>query len=403
MKTKEELIDGIIKAIDQLTVVENTTELDSVDLIDSCFNKKISNRIKDVADRIGQDGIETILEHCRAKGAEFKKLQERHSADIRAFKSLFASDPRVTGIPLYPANVHVVTENPLTFGVTMVGYPGEIRMECVNEAEVKEVLKKFEHMDDGSDSNDLKCPACGSTWEMFKDVPVVHCCRCNTHWLLFTRRILKCTPFLDPVSKAKGVGGKIKEEYMNNPSYTVNNKGSIANIKRAIDAIHGDKIVSLVGASGKYAGWQMKFQVINGQIENESHFDECVDQALIECKFKRDVYTGKNYNETMLIVIRSPKCQEADMDDLSMTCGTDEQVVCNTYGIVATGGMLNAMDMNMMEMAYQDDATPGDDFQDLTKLCPWFVTKPDVHMMDDDLDDPPMDTKPKNERKQILN
>lgn len=379
MKTKEELIAGIIDAIKNAPLLDDPTEIDSTELIDMCFQGNFCNRIKTVIDRISPEGPDKILEYCRSRGAEFHDMQSRHTDDIRQFKNAFVSNKAVNNVPLYPCNVHVTSEQPLRFGIRLSGFDTDMILNGVTVEKLKELLASIPGLDMVADDypvNDIRCPVCGSNWQLFGDNPIVHCAKCNSHWVLYTRRLLGCSGFMDPVSLAHGKGHAMQKAYLENTGYELKNPTSIERIKRVIHKIPGDKVVKLVGTTGKYAGWHMTFIVNAGSIANEPHFDECVDQTLVSCNYSGDRYIGNACSECMSIVIRTPKCTDADLEELSAVAGTKYQVPCDTYNISMVAGRLVALDVETLANSYRKDEVPGDHYADLARLCPWFNDDP---------------------------
>ena len=390
-KTKQELIDSICSAIDGMPIMHNPEHVENLGTIAICFGKDIENRIRTVLGRLGEDGLARIAEHCRSRTAEFKNMQERHSRDIRGLKDTLAGNRFVQMLNIYPADIHVVSERPLLFGMTMICPDGPV---CFSMASTDQILGFVE--DTGNQfresslfelpHNSNRCPVCGSTWQVFDDAPVVHCARCNANWVLFTKRHLGCDCVLDPVSIDLRRGAMSKREYLENTGYTVSNKDTLAKIKRAISEIDGDKEVELNVASGKYDGWFMPFKCVDGVIENEPHFDECVDTALRSCNFSHDGYTGKKLDEMMSLLIRVPVNENTGLDDLAETSGSYDQPECDLYAIAMAAGHVFAMDAATLKKSY--GSAPNDNFKDLAKLCPWLdgVASVEGRLMDSDGD-----------------
>jgi hypothetical protein len=235
---------------------------------------------------------------------------------------------------------------------------------------LEELLNSFDHPP-YMQHNEIRCPVCGSPWQTFKDVPIVHCVRCNSNWVLFTRRQFSCDCVLDPVSMSLDRGKEVSDRYLSDTGYTVSNKDTLAKIKRAISCIPGDKVVNVVASSGKYDGWHISFKCRGGQIEHEPHFDECADTALRACNMANDSYRGRKLDECMTFVIRVPKCPDTCLDDLVETAGSYDQPKCDTYAVSMAAGHVFAMDADGLRKAYGDDGGM-DDFKDLSALCPWF-------------------------------
>jgi len=373
-KTKQELVESICKAIDDSPCQYNPEHISKLSHVGTCFGDNFVNRIRTLKDRLEKDGIQQILDHCRNRATEYRSMQERHSSDIRNLKDLLTSNSAVNRLCLYIGDIHVIEEKPLVFGMTVLTPDGSTALAGITHDNIfrmlDDLLATYDHLP-YIQHNSIRCPICGSTWQMFGNIPIVNCVRCNANWVLFTRRQFSCDNVLDPVSMDLDRGARVTADYLADTGYTVSNKNTLAKIKRAIGCIQGDKVVNIVSSSGKYDGWHISFKCTDGQIEHEPHFDECADSALRACNFSRDEYVGKKLDESMIIVIRVPCSKEANLDDLVETAGSRNQPKCSTYAIAVAIGRVFAMDADGLRKAY-DDGSDVDDFKDLTKLCPWF-------------------------------
>lgn len=400
MKTKEELIAGIKTAIDGTPAMYDPSQISTLDHLESVFGSAIRNRIGSMKNRLEKDGIAELIAYCRSKATEYDRLQEKHAADIRNFRNELSNNRILKMMGGYPGDLHVVSENPLMYGMTLVLGDGPVALANFTEDTLNMMLEDIAETCDlpGESGNEIPCPVCGSRWQLFDTVPVVHCARCNAHWVLFSRRLLKTERFLDPVRSEMSIGRKMRDEYLADTGYTVSNPDALKKVKRAVAAVPGDKVVTIRGITGKYDGWVMSFRVRDGVIENEPHFDECIDSALVACRYSGDMYRGDRMTEAMMVLIRAPKSPEADLDELCRVCGSMMQAPCNTYGIVFSGGELIAMDREQMAKAYDDDDPSLDDFGDLDTLCPWFNGSRKSPLFHD-----APDGAPKGKRREIVN
>ena len=387
-KTKQELIDSIRAAIEGADIQFNPEHVATIEHIGTCFGAQFENRIRSLKNRLGTDGIDKIIESCREQSARYREIQDRHRAEIRGLKDRLAANPAMNRLCLYAGDVHVITESPVTFGMTVLTPDGTT---CLTGITSENLFPMLEELLDGLDHtpymqrNEIRCPACGSPWQTFKDAPIVHCARCNSNWVLFTRRQISCDCVLDPVSMDLDRGKEISDRYLSDTGYTVSNKDTLAKIKRAISCIPGDKVVNVVASSGKYAGWHISFKCRDGQIEHEPHFDECADTALRACNMANDSYRGRKLDECMTFVIRAPKCPDTCLDDLVETAGSYDQPKCDTYAVSMAAGHVFAMDPDGLKKAYGGDGDM-DDFKDLSALCPWFegMASVEAKLMDSD-------------------
>ena len=373
-KTKQELIDSISAAIDGADILFNPEHMATIEHIGTCFGEQIENRVRSLKNRLGTDGIDKIIEYCRTQHARYRKIQDRHMAEIKDLKDRLAASSAVNRLCLYVGDIHVITESPVTFGMTVLTPDGTTCLTNITTENIfpmlEELLDSFDHLP-YMQHNEIRCPVCGSPWQTFQDVPIVHCARCNSNWVLFTRRQFSCECVLDPVSMDLDRGKEVSDRYLSDTGYTVSNKDTLAKIKRAISCIPGDKVVNVVASSGKYDGWHISFKCMDGQIEHEPHFDECADTALRACNMANDSYRGRKLDECMTFVIRVPKCPDTCLDDLVETAGSYDQPKCDTYAVSMAAGHVFAMDADGLRKAYGDDGDM-DDFKDLSALCPWF-------------------------------
>ena len=119
-KTKQELIDSIRAAIDSADILFNPEYMETIEHIGTCFGEQIENRVRSLKNRLGTDGIDKIIEYCRGQHARYQKLQDRHRAEIRDLKDRLAANQAVNRLCLYVGDIHVITESPVTFGMTVL-------------------------------------------------------------------------------------------------------------------------------------------------------------------------------------------------------------------------------------------------------------------------------------------
>ena len=111
-KTKQELIDSILAAIDGADILFNPVHVATIEHIGTCFGAQLENRIRSLKNRLGTDGIDKIIESCREQSARYRKIQDRHMAEIRDLKDRLAANPAMNRLCLYAGDVHVITESP---------------------------------------------------------------------------------------------------------------------------------------------------------------------------------------------------------------------------------------------------------------------------------------------------
>ena len=119
-KTKQELIDSIRAAIEGADIQFNPEHMATIEHIGTCFGAQFENRIRSLKNRLGTDGIDKIIEYCRAQHARYREIQDRHRAEIRGLKDRLAANPAMNRLCLYAGDVHVITESPVTFGMTVL-------------------------------------------------------------------------------------------------------------------------------------------------------------------------------------------------------------------------------------------------------------------------------------------
>ena len=320
--------------------------------------------------RLAADELASLCDIVHGRQSEYDGFQERHLDDIRRLKDEIASLWRAGHNRIRPGNIHVVSEIPLLYRATLVSGNGDvnftragtaeqllnlIRSDSVGDSGMYEPTGYTELAEEGTCPT---CPVCGSPWQLINFLPVIHCCRCDTDWVHFTRRVLSRSDCLDPGGISSLPGNT--EEYLDGEP-DMSSPGLVDTLLGIIGSVPGSKVVELQYGDGRGVEDSITFQHRDGNCEDSRHFMECLDFALKKAGFSRESY--RECPVTVSVMIYVPDCPDVDLDAFEESIDGGNQLPCTMYAMAAGDGMFRSagreLVQKMIEGTGMENAVPG--------------------------------------------
>ena len=307
---------------------------------------------------LSKEQLVELYDIVHKRAPEYDALQSRHSADIRKLKDELASLWRNGHNKVRPSSIHVVSENPTMYRMTV--FNGNENPMFTNPGTAETMISSFskdefashaENYDDGyselvDDGSNPTCPVCGSPWQLIGALPLIHCCRCNSTWAQFSRKVVSTGDITGPAELSVGLPDTIVDNYLTS-EYKASNPKFVDTIIDTIKKVPGKKVVELHYAMQHDSGDidEIAFQAYDGTPDEMRHFVECVDTALCKCGLRGDKYdyTRKPNLGSLIVSMYVPDSDDVDLDAFDELLGTHEQPSATHYAFMVMFGMLSAM------------------------------------------------------------
>ena len=330
------------------------------------------------------ESLDTLYSAARKRTAEYESLQERHVRDIRDIKDKLAMLWRNGFTSLRPANIHVVGESPLTVRATLIS--GDDSIIYTREGSPEQLLNTVklglngqirEYGGDGmystlADTGDEpRCPVCGSPWQLTNGMPVLHCCRCDTDWVFFTRRIIGKSYSPGPVEMCGGLPGEIRDKYASGQPVTANPK-TVQALLDYVASVPGTKVIDVSYGDPSGSFDQITFIYGHDGPEEPVHLAECVDHALVKCGIRNDTLNRSPRNENMAtaLMIYVPKSDDVDIDSFDELLGTDDELPFTMYGLAVHEGKAKELSKSELDGVIADSDSSVATSGRLSAYCP---------------------------------
>jgi hypothetical protein len=327
-----------------------------------------------------KDKLDELYDIVHKRAPEYNELQRRHEGDIRKLKDRLANLWRNGCNALRPGGIHVVSENPTMYRLTLfTGEEHPIFAHAATEDVLVNTIRKGEfnandepyegsytELDD--DDSAPTCPVCGSPWQLIGHLPVMHCCRCDSNWTQFARKVISATDILNPGDLSMDSMGTLVGDYLTS-DYSPSNPKLVGNIVQMVHDVPGKKVVELhfaQNADGDNRD-EIAFQCYEGVPAEMRHFVECVDVALGKCGVHEDKFRPNNRKDAqnLIVTISVPDSEDVDLDSFDKLLYTDEQPPAKLYSFIVMHGIMMAMPMEM-----QHAPLPNMECRDIAELIP---------------------------------
>lgn len=328
--------------------------------------------------------MESLYSAARKRATEYEALQERYVRDIRDIKDKLMMLWRDGFTSLRPANIHVVGESPLTVRATLIsgddtiiytreGYPEQL----LNTVKLGLNGRIREYVSDGIYStlvdtgSEPRCPVCGSPWQLTNVMPVMHCCRCDTDWVFFTRRAIGKNYSPGPVEMCNGLPGKIRDKYASGQPVTANHK-TVQALLEFVDSVPDTKVIEISYGDSSGSFDQITFIYGPDGPEEPVHLAECVDHALTKCGIRNDTFkrSPSNENMFMIIMLYVPKSDDVDIVSFDELLGTDDELPFTMYGLAVNEGKVKELSKGELDGVIVDSDSSVATSGRLSDYCP---------------------------------
>ena len=319
--------------------------------------------------KLSEEQMETLYSEVRQRSKEYDDLQGRHRADIRALKDRLSGLWHAGHTMVRPGGIHVVSEDPLLFRATLFnGDEMPVFTQAGTAEQLAETVRTWgdthEEFGPGITYTELadegtcpKCPVCGSQWQLLNSTPVLHCCRCDTNWVEFTKKVLGTMDCVNPGDYTAETMDTVAEEYLG-AKYAPVNPVAVEKVLSILERLDGNKVVTLsYGGPAGVEDHSENFIMSDGEMDLRRHFEECLDFALCKSRMKNDRYTGNNpeKDRTVCIHIHVPDCADVDMDEFCDTINTEDSLPCTYYAILVGAGRISGIPADMLADAIGEE------------------------------------------------
>ena len=314
---------------------------------------------------------------------EYTALQKKHQSEIRQLKDKLACLWSSGYCEVRPGGIHVVSENPTMFRMTV--FDGNETTSftragtadtIVNSIRTDEFVTDDEYDDSYTELVDNEsnptCPVCGSPWQLVNTLPLIHCCRCDANWTHFGRKVFSTVDCVNPADMSVGTMEHEVEAYLAS-EYVPSNPKYVEDILRMVKAVPGKKVVEISwSADQKEITEEVAFQAYDGEPSEMRHFIECIDVALYKCGIRRDCYVSSkrcNYTD-VVITLYVPDYEDTDLDEFDELLHTDDQPAATMYSFMVMRGIFGAVPEELAKEFFENGPFVNTKVGDISKHVP---------------------------------